>query len=240
MADKKTKVYRTGNKHTSRKARMETGPKVRGALAFQPVDNEDKTAKEIREAFESSTNVADTIDRLANRSNNQEVHAALMKFVQEARGLDRSLAVLAESVALAHTPATVAAAHVAVRRLFDAADALKDVSRQKAVAEVVANGALREEGKLGRVLTVKLADGREATLRIDPLSTTPDAKRTENVLRSKGLSPDEWMDREVTYSVNRSKLEMLRANGTISEGEYEAMKPPLVWKLTHQVKESVE
>lgn len=190
----------------------------------------DATVAELETAFMTGR-VADTIDRLMNQSSRVETHAALMRFVKEARGLDRSLAVLAEAVALANTPATIIEAHAEVKRIENAVEGLVNVSRQKAVNEVASHGAVREEGKLGMSLTVDLPDGRQVEQRIDPLSTVPQAKRVEALLRAKGLDPKQHMTVEVSLSVDAYKLECLRQNGTITPDEYEATKPALVWKL---------
>lgn len=196
-------------------------------------------AQELEKAFNEGR-VADAIDKLSNQSSKVQVHTALMNFVQEARGLDRSLAVLAEAVNLAVTPAAVFASHVVVKRVESAVEGLVNVSRQKTVNEVAAHGQVREEGKLGKVLNAVLPDGRYVEQRIQPVSTKPQAKSVEALLRAKGLDPKEHMTMTVSFSVDDYKLDVLKASGQITPDEYEATKPPLVWNLAApKVKETI-
>lgn len=105
-------------------------------------------------------------------------------------------------------------------------EAFKENSRERLLDILVKQGKqVTERG----TLEIMVSEGRKQ--RAIPTNAGPDSKNIESLFRSKGLSPDSWMRRDVKYKVDDMLLKKAVDAKLITEAEVKACYPPLKYRI---------
>ena len=93
------------------------------------------------------------------------------------------------------------------------------------IIDAAKRGAIVTEGG-----TRRLVEGGWQ-LEIRPRNDKPQSKNVEALLRAKGLSPDTYMGRKVTYEYVPEMLSTLLHSGDVTQDELAACKGPESWTV---------
>ncbi len=138
--------------------------------------------------------------------------------------IDNALQTLVQALSEAKTP-TVMKVHSQLKEWATLLENVERMTKAMLVDEVTRLGTVTtEKGSRELVVGNKL-------LAIRPHKTGLDAKRVEALLRAKGLSVDELMDKKVTYILNDTRLASAVDNGELTKDELETCRPETTWVL---------
>lgn len=122
--------------------------------------------------------------------------------------------------------AEVARIHEWAKRSEASLKMFKDNARERAMAFILQSGkVVTEKG------TLELEVGDGFVQRAIPTNTKPDHGKTERMLRAKGLSLDEHMDKLVSYEANDNKLRRLLDGEEITQAEYKSCFGELAYRV---------
>lgn len=105
-------------------------------------------------------------------------------------------------------------------------DEFRDVMRKRLLEIVKTKGSkVTDKG----TLELDLGDGK--VQRASPVTTLPDSKLTEQMLRNKKLSVDSYMLKTIMYKASDDTLKTLLAEKLITEDDYKSCFKPTSYKL---------
>lgn len=123
-------------------------------------------------------------------------------------------------------PTETALFHEFLKKREDDVKSFHKVVRERLEKVIVEKGSkVTDKG----TLELDLGNGR--VQRATVTKTAPDDKRTEAMLKRKGLSIDTHMDKDIKYKANEMKLRMLLEQQLITEADYKSTIPPVSYRI---------
>jgi hypothetical protein len=141
---------------------------------------------------------------------------------------------LAERLSGELTPIILTETYELIQTYEKALGKISEIAKKNLKAFVETNG-LVEEGSKQKVATIG-----EYQVTCRPVRTTFDPKRVEALLRAKNMNVEKGMDREISYTVNESKLQSLITTKKMTADEVESCRYPLTYSLQPPMKISLE
>lgn len=142
------------------------------------------------------------------------VHASKLLFNALAEVLSRPL-----------SPVETAAVFDTINAYVGVIEDLHKAARERTLQVILENGNPTSEKGAVRAI---VGDWELSAI---PQKTSLEDGKVEALLRAKGLDPHEHMDTEVKYRTNTGKLDRLVGAGQLTQGEIDACRPTLKYRV---------